>query len=211
MPESVLIADDHPIFRRGLREVIEAHPDYTVIAEAEDGTRALRLIRTNTPDLAILDISMPEADGLDVMAQARRWPDAPRFIILTLYEQEDCFRRAIELGAMGYLLKENAEEELITCMQSVSRGRRYLSPAVSWKLVEGVDRQSVTGPISTLTPTEVRILKLIAEHKTSREIGELLSVSHRTVQNHRNNIARKLDLHGTHALLRFALDQFPEP
>ncbi len=210
MPETVLIADDHPIFRRGLHEVVEAHPGFEMVAEAGDGATAISLIRAHKPDIAILDIAMPRANGLDVMAQASRWQDAPRFVILTLYEEEAYFRQAIELGALGYLLKENAEDELITCLEKISRGQRYLSPAISWKLVEDSNATQVTGPLTSLTPAETRILRLIAEHRTSREIGDLLSISHRTVENHRNNIARKLGLHGTHALLRFALEQFPQ-
>ena len=118
MPETVLIADDHPIFRRGLRDVIEEHGRFRVITEADNGADAINLIREHKPDIAILDIAMPQADGLDVMAQAVRWPDAPRFVILTLYDDEAYFRRAMELGALGYLLKQNAEEELITCLDT---------------------------------------------------------------------------------------------
>lgn len=211
MHATVLIADDHPIFRRGLRDVIAEHSRYRLLGEAEDGAQAIRQIREHRPDIAILDIAMPEADGLDVMAQVSRWPDAPRFVILTLYDDEAYFRRAMELGALGYLLKENAEEELIACLDNVCRARRYLSPAISWKLVEEGDKPRVAGPLDALTATELRVLKLIAEHKTSQQIGDLLSISHRTVQNHRANIARKLDLHGAHALLRLALEHFPQP
>lgn len=205
MAESVMIADDHPIFRRGLREVLDSQPRFSVVAETGDGAEALRLIREHRPRIAVLDINMPGADGLDVLAQANRWPDAPIFVMLTMYTDEAYFRRAMDLGAMGYLLKDNAEADLIACLDAVCQGRRFLSPGVSWQLAED-STSPKGGPLKTLTPTELRILKLIAEYKSSREIGELLSISHRTVQNHRANIASKLELKGTNALLKFALE-----
>lgn len=200
----VLIADDHPIFRRGLEEVIRADDRLELVAEAEDGAQAMRLIREHKPDVAVLDISMPEADGLDVLGHANRWPDAPAFVILTMYDDEAYFRRAMQLGALGYLLKENAEQDLVNCILAVRLGRRFLSPNVSWTLAD-TETEIQSGSLSALTPTEVRVLALIAQYKTSREIGELLSISHRTVQNHRANICSKQGLKGANALLQYAL------
>jgi len=205
MADSVLIAEDHPIFRHGLRDVIQAHGRFEVVAEADDGAQALHLLRQHRPDLAILDIAMPQADGLDVLAQAARWPDAPRFIMLTMYDDPGYLRSAVELGAMGYLLKEHAEEELICCLLSVQRGRRYFGSRLPTRL-DPSGEPAVAAPTEQLSPAERRVLHLVAEYKSSREIAQLLCISPKTVENHRANMVRKLGLKGPNALLKFALE-----
>ncbi len=205
IPDSVLIADDHPIFRHGLREVIQDDGRFRVVAEAEDGQHALRLLRVHKPAIAILDISMPQADGLDVLAQVMRWPDAPRVIMLTMYDDLGYLRSAVELGAFGYLLKENAEQEVVRCLLRVRRGRRYLGTGLPDQDA-GNDERPATSPIEQLSPAERRVLHLLAEYKSSREIADLLSISPKTVENHRANMVRKLGLRGANALLRFALE-----
>lgn len=205
MGERVIIVDDHPIFRRGLRDVLEREGRFEVVGEAGTGPEALRLIRECKPALVVLDIAMPEADGLDVLAQATRWPDAPAFIMLTMYDERPYFRQAFELGARGYLLKEHAEEELVRCLDTVSAGKRYVGTGMPWRV--GTDGAvHVPDPLEPLSPAERRILKLVGDYKSSKEIAALLNVSIRTVENHRANIAAKLNLHGPNALLRFALD-----
>ena len=203
MTTAVLIADDHPIYRRGLREIIEETGRFIVVAEANTGVEAIQAIRRCHPAVAVLDIAMPEADGLQVLEQSRGWPEKPAVILLTMYD--DYVETAMRLGASGYLLKENAEDELVACLDTVARGGRFVSKGLHWDTKKG----DVSGPALQLTPTERRILRLIAELKTSREIGELLSVSHRTVQNHRANMCHKLELQGDKALLGFALKNKP--
>lgn len=203
MTERVLIADDHPIFRHGLRDVIQGHGNFRVVAEAEDGPQALQLLREFRPTLAVLDIGLPGADGLDVLAQAVRWPDAPRFVILTLYDDPGYVRRALELGALGYLLKENAEQDLIRCLIRVSRGQVFFGSGLALPKTDGA-QHLVFDPLQALSAAELRVLRLVADYKSSRQIAELLHISPRTVENHRANMVHKLGLKGSNALLRFA-------
>jgi len=196
----VLIADDHPLFRHGLRAALEARPDVVVVAEAADGREAIEQIRVHDPDVAILDLSMPELDGLEVLAQAATWPRAPSFVVLTMHDAYAS--RAFELGALGYVLKEDATAEIVTCVERVVRGERFVSPALA-----GASAAEVAAPaIEELSAAERRVLRLVGQHKTSREIAEVLHLSPRTVQNHRANMCRKLGLEGSQALLRFALE-----
>ncbi len=200
---SIVVADDHPIFRRGLVEVLEQSDDYEVLAEAGDGDEAITLITWHKPQIAILDISMPVRDGLDVLVKSRHWSNPPLFVMLTLYDDESYLKKALEYGAKGYLLKDNAESELLTCLKMVSMGKAYLSPGVSWRLLDASRQDS--DPLAALSMAERRIFTLVSEFKTNADIAELLSVSIRTVQNHRTNICKKLNLSGAHALSQFAV------
>lgn len=206
----VLIVDDHPLFRQGLRQVVEADERFELVAEAGDGPTALDLIRKLKPDIAVLDINLPGASGLEVAGelQARRLPTA--VVILTMYREEETFNRALDLGVKGYVLKENAVEDIISSLASVSRGEHYLSPSISSYLVHRRGRAETLSArrpgLDDLTKAERRILKLIAEKKTSREIAAELFISPRTVEAHRANICAKLDLRGSHSLLQFALE-----
>jgi len=199
---TIVVADDHPIFRRGLVDTLEDSDGYEVVAEASDGNEAIALIVKYKPHIVILDISMPVRDGLDVLVKARHWANPPIFIMLTLYDDESYLKKALEYGAQGYLLKDNAESELLTCLKMVTLGKTYLSPGVSWRLVEGAEQ--APDPLKNLSTTERRIFTLVSEFKTNAEIAELLSVSIRTVQNHRSNICKKLGISGAHALSQFA-------
>ena len=198
---NILIADDHPIFRRGLFEIIEESTLYHVISEVDDGEQALLCLRNTQPEVAILDINMPIISGLDVLAKTSHWGVKPIFVILTMYDDEIYLRKALEFGALGYILKDNADSELISCLQNVLAGKIYISPGVSRKLVD-----ASTVPqnlLEQLTPTERKILFLIAEYKSNGKIAELLNVSIRTVEKHRANICLKLKLHGHNALIKF--------
>jgi DNA-binding NarL/FixJ family response regulator len=205
MAEPVLIADDHPIFRRGLREVLAESARYQVVAEASDGVDALRLIRETRPCVALLDISMPTLDGLGVLEQAQRWPEPPACVMLTMHDERAWFNRAFALGAQGYLLKENAETDLVRCLDAVLASQRYVGQGIAWKLGPGGDLRA-DDPLAALTAAERRVLRLVADYRSSREIGVLLHISPRTVDNHRAHIAAKLELRGANALLKFALD-----
>ncbi len=199
---TIVIADDHPLFRRGLVEVLQDFEEYKVLGEAGDGDEAITKIVQHKPDIAILDISMPVRDGLDVLVKAQHWANPPKFIMLTLYDDEAYLKKALQYGARGYLLKDNAETELLTCLHMVIQGKAYLSPGVSWRLLDKSIQES--DPLENLSATERKVFSLVAEFKTNADIAELLSVSIRTVQNHRSNICKKLGLSGAHALTQFA-------
>jgi DNA-binding NarL/FixJ family response regulator len=203
----VLIADDHPIFRRGLRAVIDADPHLRVIAEAGGGRQALELLRAGRARVAVLDISMPDLDGLTVLEQSRTWPRPPRVALLTMHD--DYVERAFALGALGYLLKENAEDEVVACLHAVDRGDRFIGAGIGWRPRPGggVERG---GALAALSPGERRVLRLLAELRTTRDIAGLLCISPRTVQNHRAHMCVKLELRGPKALLRFALEHRDE-
>ena len=203
MTKSILIVDDHPIFRRGLYEIIQETSEFHVIAEADNGEKAMTALRDTMPAIAILDIALPIRSGLDILAKINHWGTRPIVVLLTMYDDETYLRKALEFGALGYILKDNAESELIDCLQAVTAGKHYISPAISHVLAES----SFTGQnnrLDQLTPTERKIFLLIADYKTNNDIAELLSISIRTVQNHRANICGKLGLRGHNALIKFA-------
>jgi two-component system, NarL family, response regulator DegU len=206
----ILIADDHPVFRRGLRQVIEAEPGLKVIAEAEEGNSALEIIRKEKPQVAVVDVHMPGMGGFDLIRAIRNETLPTEVVFLTMYNDESTFNAAMDLGAKGYVLKESAISDIIASIRTVTAGRPYISAALSGFLLSRSDRASKLAKqqpgLSELTPTEMKILKMIAEYKTSKEIGEQLHIHYRTVDNHRTNICQKLGLHGSHALLKFALE-----
>ncbi len=207
---TILIADDHPLFRRGVRQAIEADPSLRVIAEAGDGRAALQSIREVKPDICILDIQMPELDGLAVVRHMRAHRFRAEVILLTMYKEQDLLNAALDLGVKGYVLKESAVNDILHAIRSVSAGCRYISPVLSDFLIArraGAEALRNERPgLERLTTSESRILKLIAEDKTSKEIADELGLSPRTVENHRTNICAKLDVHGVHGLVKFAYD-----
>ena len=210
----VVIADDHPIFRKGLLQVIAIEPDLAIVGEAADGQTALEQIKTQQPDVAVLDIDMPKKNGF-VLAQEIRDCKLPvKIVFLTMYKEENAFNRALDLGVKGYLLKDSAVTDIVAGIRAVANGQHFISPAISSYLINRhtrADRLADEKPgLKDLTPTERRILKLIADNKTSKEIAAELFISARTVDNHRTNIATKLELHGSHALLKFAFDHKSE-
>jgi DNA-binding NarL/FixJ family response regulator len=208
---ALLIADDHPLIRKGLREVIESMPQIKTIYEAGDGEAALKIIEQEKPPLAILDVDMPKMNGLDI-AKCVQQRDLPTdVIILTMYNKETIFNRAFDLGVMGYILKDSVLAEISTCISNVFDGKYYISPAISDFLIRRTGRQTGGGKekklgLTALTLTERKVLALIAKHKTTNEIADELFVSPRTIETHRHNICAKLGIHGTNALLRFAFD-----
>ena len=206
----ILIADDHPLMRKGLRLSVEEDPGLKVVGEASDGEMALALIAKLHPDIALLDIEMPKLDGLAVAREVIKRGLDVKIIFLTFHTNEDLFRTAMELGSKGYILKDSAAQEVVAGIRAVASGRPYLSSAITADLLQrrkAPGTQSHKTPIGSLTPTERRIMQLIANGKTSKEIGAELSIHYRTVENHRTNICRKLELEGegANALLRFAL------
>lgn len=207
---SIVIADDHPIFRKGLRQVLETDPRLHIVAEAEDGHAALAHIQELKPDVAVLDIDMPGPDGFAI-ARALQENRAPVAIIfLTMHTDEQIFNTAFDLGVKGYVLKDGAVAEIVKGVKAVAAGENYISPELATYLVRRGNRATSLAQkkpaLASLTQTEQRVLKLIADYKTSREIGDELSISPRTVERHRANICEKLELKGSHALLKFATD-----
>lgn len=206
---SLIIADDHPIVRQGLRQAIEADRDLKVVAEAEDGLAALEAIERHEPQVAVLDIDMPLMDGFAVARAARKKKLTVEIVFLTIHRDEDMLNEAVDLGVKGYVLKDSALTDIVNCIKSVAKGKHYASSALTSYLVRRSNRAAALtqekNGIKDLTPTERRVLKLVAEYKTSKEIAEELFISYRTVETHRANISQKLDLHGSHSLIKFAL------
>ena len=207
---TIIIVDDHPLFRRGLREVLEENSHYQVVAEASDGEEALRLVVASKPRIAIIDIDMPRLNGLEMVRAVRKLELPVAAVFLTMYKEEDMFNAALDLGVKAYVLKENAADEILAALDHVSRGEVFVSPPMSdmkTRRRNRVQQLLMSKPqIDDLTPAERRVLRLIAEDRTTKEIASLLQISARTVENHRLNICQKLNLHGSHSLLRFAFD-----
>jgi DNA-binding NarL/FixJ family response regulator len=206
----VVIVDDHPLFRNGLRQVIEGDARFQLAGEAADGLAAWAMIQQTRPDVAVLDVNLPGLNGLDVARKIHNQKLPTRVIILTMLKEEDLINRALDFGVNGFVLKENAVEDIVNAIVTAADGGHYLSPAVSGFLVRRRRRAEQLAAhkpgLDDLTKAERRILLLIAEKKTSREIGAALFISPRTVEAHRANICAKLDLHGSHSLLQFALE-----
>jgi len=214
MPETtIIIVDDHPLFRRGLREVILEKSRFQIVGEASNGEEAMRLISEKKPGIAVVDIDMPRLNGLEMMRALRKSEGggAPASVIfLTMYKEEDMFNAAMDLGVKAYVVKENAADDILAALDRVAQGGTFVSPSVSEMGKRRSDRvqQLLLGKpqIDDLTSAERRILKLVAEDRTSKEIADLLRISFKTVENHRLNICHKLNLHGSHSLLKFAFD-----
>ncbi len=204
----LVIADDHPIFRNGLRQIIEPESGIKIIAESDNGQKALEQINELNPDIAILDIDMPKMTGLEVLKELRNSP--AKVIFLTMYAEEDIFNEAMNLGIKGYVLKDSAVNDIIECIFSVYNDNYYISPSVSNFLMNRRKKLSElrnNNPnLEKLTNTEKKILKYIAENKTSKDIANVLFLSFRTVENHRSNISNKLNLKGSHSLIKFAIE-----
>jgi two-component system, NarL family, response regulator DegU len=210
MPLRVLIADDHPIFRRGLCEVIETEPGLRLVGQAGNGEEALRLIDELRPDVAILDVSMPKLTGLQAARNLVEKQSPVKLVLLTMHEDETLLNEAVNLGIHAYVLKESAVEDLVNAIRRVTAGKTFISAALSGMLLRHREqndslRRDRPG-LDDLTTSERRILKLIAGDKTSKEIADMLACAVRTVETHRQNIGTKLELTGTHSLLKFAYD-----
>ncbi|HTK26356.1 MAG TPA: response regulator transcription factor [Pyrinomonadaceae bacterium] len=205
----IVIADDHPIVRQGLRQMIEADQYLTIVGEAGDGETALQLIELHRPHVVVLDIDMPRVGGFDVVRELRRRKANVKIIFLTMHSEEEIFQTAIDLGVSGYVLKDSVTTDIVAGIRSIASGKSFISPALSQLLLNRRRRaeklRSDKPGLDSLTPTERRILKLIADDKTSKEIGTELFISHRTVHAHRANISSKLNLSGNLALVKFAI------
>ena len=209
-PITVLIADDHPIFRKGLKDILAAERSLRLVADVADGVAALEKIIALKPQVAVLDIEMPRLDGLQVAEKVRQQRLRTAVVLLTMLKDEETFGAAMDAGVLGYVLKENAVEDLLKCIHAVVAGQPFLSPSLSRFLMNRHAQARAlvqeTPGLESLTPTERRILGMIAADRTSKEIADELGINYRTVENHRTNISAKLNLHGSHSLLKFAYD-----
>ena len=205
----VFIADDHPIFRRGIADILKDEPGFELAGEAQEGTEALRMIKELNPEIAILDIEMPGMNGLEIAKKLLEEKSKTNIVILTMYKDEEYFNEALDTGVKSYLLKDSVTSELMDSLKAVMHGDFYISPAISKYLIEWnknktrlIEEQPA---LEKLTNMEKLILKLLADNKTSREIATETYTSIRTVQNHRTNICSKLNLKGYNKLLQFAI------
>jgi len=210
----ILIVDDHPIFRAGLKEILKADPRLKLVGEAGDGPAALALLPSAKPDVVVLDLSLPGMDGLELARRLQKGTPSPAVVALTMHREDSMVNAALEQGVRGYLLKESATDELLRAIRAVLAGETFISPVLTGALLRRARRTNrlheKSPSLDRLTPTELRVLKLIAKNKTSRQIAELLFISPRTVETHRAHIAEKLGLRGPQALLRFALEHQDE-
>ncbi len=206
-PIRVILADDHSLVRAGFRALLDNLEGVEVVAEAGDGRQALRLVEANRPDLVIMDISMPELNGLDAVIQMTRDFPHVRVIILSMHANEEYVLQALRAGAAGYLLKDSVVSELELAVRAVGRGEIYLSPAVSPKGIADYLRRLGMGPPEEekLTPRQREVLQLIAEGRTTQEIAERLHVGVKTVETHRAQLMDRLGIHDVAGLVRYAI------
>ena len=203
----VILADDHTLVRAGLRKLLESVPNLTVVGEAQDGLELLSLVEKLQPDLVLMDIAMPGLNGLEAAARVTRgWPNI-RILILSMHQSEEYVRQALRSGAAGYLLKDAAPLELELALKALLAGETYLSPAVSKGVVNDYVqrlRQDDT-PGSGLTPRQTEVLQLIAEGHSSKEIARRLGLAVKTVETHRSQLMKQLDIHEVAGLVRYAM------
>ncbi len=212
-PFSILLAEDHVMFRRGVRSLNKSINDVEVVGEASDGFELLELVKKTSPQLVIMDISMPNLRGLEATREIKIINPAVKVLILTMHKDKEYLYHAFSAGAEGYLLKEDADSELLSAIDTLRRGGTYISPLLSTQLADLFMQKSrsgaeqMTSPQEPLTTREREIIKLIAEGKSSKEVAALLFISSRTVQHHRANILRKLNLKNTADLVKYALQK----
>lgn len=204
MVTRILIVDDHGILRAGLRALLGEEPDLSVVGEAADGAQALRLARALRPDIVLMDIGLPDVDGLEVTRSLLKAQPGARVLILTMYEDGALLRAALEAGAAGYIIKRAVEGELVSAIRAVLRGDLYVHPALTRTLLANDADRAPAGDTGPLTPREAEVLRLIAAGHTNREIAEHLVLSVRTVESHRANLMGKLDLHSRAELVQYA-------
>ena len=207
--KTTLIVDDHPLFREGVKTLIEHIPDFTVVGEAGNGKEALALAKALKPDLVLLDLSLPDQSGVEVTREIRtRLPDT-RIIIVSMHSKVDLITKAFQAGATGYVVKESATQKLVECLKAVSNGEYFLDTSLSQKVVSKLVNSSARASnldsrYQSLTRREQEVLRLLVEGLSAKEVADKLFISSKTVENHRTNIMNKLDIHSTMALVRYA-------
>lgn len=205
----ILLADDHELVRKGLRLLLERQPHLEVVGEAADGREAVQLAGELAPDLVIMDIAMPQLNGLDATAQITRHNARTAVIILSMHSDESYLARALNAGAKGYLLKDSAEADLLRAVETVAQGRPFFSPAITATLLEDYMRQlqqrGLQDSYELLTDREKEILQLLAEGRSNKDVAALLELSPYTVETHRTHIMQKLNLHNTAEIVLYAV------
>ncbi|MFO7446384.1 MAG: response regulator transcription factor [Ignavibacteriaceae bacterium] len=202
----ILIADDHPAMRAGVKQVILDKTEFQNIIEAENGGEALKLIKEKQPNIAILDIQMPGLTGLQIAEVVGKENLKTDLILLTMFDDKKVFLKALDAGVKGYLLKDSSEDEIASAIKKVAEGGFYLSPQLSSFLLKGKFKAQNNNLFEQLTETELKIMSLIAELKSNSEIADELFISKRTVENHKVNISKKLDLNSSKGLLKLAVE-----
>lgn len=209
MPVSIVLADDHTVLRNGLRLLLERYPDFAVAGEAGNGREAVELAERESPDVVVMDISMPVLNGIEAARRIASALPKTAIVILSVHSDEAYILRALKAGARGYLLKDSAESDLIQAVRAVAAGKAYFSPAVSKVLAEDyvrqVRQQGLEDPFDLLTPREREMLQLIVELKPTKEIANLLHLSGHTVDTHRGNLMQKLNVHSIPELILYAV------
>lgn len=202
----ILLADDHGILRAGLRNLLNAEPGFEVIGEAADGIQALEMAEQTHPDLILMDISMPNLGGIEVLQQLREKPNPSKVLMLTVHEDESLLKKAIRAGAAGYLVKRAAEAELLNAIRTVMDGDMYVHPSMTRALLKDLVPLPASKPAAehTLTHREVEILRMVARGYTNNQIAKKLTISARTVEGHRANLMGKLGLHSRVELVEYA-------
>jgi DNA-binding NarL/FixJ family response regulator len=208
--QRILIAEDHALLREGLRALLSADPDIEVVGEAADGREAIRLTGVLTPNLILMDLSMPGTNGTEAITEIKKRYPSTRMLVLTVHKTEEYIRDTLQAGADGYVLKDATYTELMIAVKNVLKGKTYLSPDVSRHVVTGYLGGKLQGSATaweSLTHREREVLKLIAEGRTNKHIADYICVSVKTIEKHRSNLMKKLDLHNAAALTAFAIEK----
>ena len=209
--KKILLVDDHPLFRAGLKSLLADNPAFQIIGEAGDGEEAVRLTKTLKPDLLVLDISLPDKSGIEITRELKDLFPEILIMIVSMHSKIDFITESFRAGALGYVIKESAAERLVQGLETVARGEYFLDSSLSHKVVEKIlglptkEALITDDKYASLTPREEQVLRLLAEGHSAREVGEKLFISPKTVENHRANIMDKLDLHSTLELIRYAV------
>lgn len=207
MPIRVFVADDHAIVREGLVQLLRQQPDLTVVGTGTEGTQSLRDICTLLPDVAILDISMPGLNGIEITSELQQLGLPVAVVILSMHSSSEHVFRALQVGAKGYLQKESAGTEIVTAIRAVQQGRRYLATRIAAIVAEHVGEWRAKSPLESLSRREREILQLVAEGHSSSEIGRRLSLSPKTIDTYRSRLMQKLGLTDVVSLVKFAIQQ----
>lgn len=208
----IILADDHKILRQGLRSLLEKENDFEVVAEADDGRETLELVANLLPDVVIMDIGMPNLNGIEATRQIHSMSPDIKVLALSMHAEEQFVAEMLRAGAAGYLLKDCAYDELVRAIRTIVSGRAYLSPDIAGILVREfltarTTPQETSSPFSVLTPREREVLQLIAEGNTTKQIAKILGVSVKTIDTHRQQIMQKLDIHNVAELTRYAIKE----
>jgi DNA-binding NarL/FixJ family response regulator len=205
----ILLADDHTVVRKGLRLLLESHAGFEVVADAADGREAVTLAEANRPDVVVIDVAMPNLNGIEAARQILSKAPQTAIVFLSMHSDESYVLKALKAGARAYLLKDSAEYDLVSAVKAVSEGKAFFSPAISKMLVEDYMRrmqeQQVEDSYDLLTTREREVLQLLAEGKNNKEVAQLLNLSLYTVETHRSNIFQKLNLHSSAELILYAI------